>query len=638
MNYIRLENLYTMKNIFTYFLFSCFFLFAKNTFSQCSVNIIGTQTVCVGAQPTFTASLIGPVNSLMASNTAGNNHRGNMFDIVATNAITITSFDVSPMGNTTIEVYYKTGTWNGFANTPSAWTLVASFPVIYTGGFVNVPLSTLVTIPAGATYSFYVTSNNAGVSLNYSNGTSVGNIFSSDANIAFLEGGGMEYPFTAGTDAVFQPRVWNGNINYCLANVPSTSYLWNTGATTTSIQPSISSPSQFTIEVNTPGCPILYDTINVNISVPIVTGGLDIEVCMGENVLLHGEGAESYTWDNNVTDSIAFTASSPGTSSYLVTGTDSIGCINTDTVNVTTYNLPSVSAGADVNLCTGNLVTLSGQGAIYYTWSNGVNDGIAFDPISNGEYIVTGTDGNGCFNHDTVNITVYPLPVISGGNDQAVCYGSLTTLNGSGVGSGVIVYQWNNGISDNVAFIASAGVSTFIVTGTDEIGCVNYDTVLVTSTQVFAPIQWNGTTLSTATNPNGTLQWYNCDSQEIISNETNITFAPTTGGNYAVIVTDTINNCEQISDCQLVEFAGIETSLINTIDIYPNPTVDMITLTSSSRTIDKIQITDLVGKVIYQSFPETMNTIINLSSFEGKYFFVTIYSKDQFETIKVLKL
>ena len=160
---------------------------------------------------------------LNASNTAGNNHRGNMFDVEANTPIAITQLDVSPMGNTTIEVYYKVGTWVGFANDASAWTLIQTSPVTYTGGFVPVQLNTPVVLQANQRYAFYVTSSNQSVALNYSNGTAVGNVYSSDANLTFFEGGGMEYPFTMGTGAVYQPRVWNGAIHYDIVG-PVTHY------------------------------------------------------------------------------------------------------------------------------------------------------------------------------------------------------------------------------------------------------------------------------------------------------------------------------------------------------------------------------------------------------------------------------
>ena len=46
--------------------------------------------------------------------------------------------------------------------------------------------------------------------MNYTNGTALGAVFSSDANIEILEGSGKGYPF----GATFSPRVFNGIVNY----------------------------------------------------------------------------------------------------------------------------------------------------------------------------------------------------------------------------------------------------------------------------------------------------------------------------------------------------------------------------------------------------------------------------------------
>ncbi|WP_233168301.1 IPTL-CTERM sorting domain-containing protein [Xylophilus sp. ASV27] len=146
-----------------------------------------------------------------------------MFDLEANKLIAITQFDVSPMGDTTIQIYYKAGTWVGFANSPNDWTLIQTKPVVYTGGFVPVALDAPFILPANQRYAFYITSNISTVNLNYSNGTGVGNVFSSDANLTFYEGGGLEYPFTQGTGAVYQPRVWNGAIHYAIVG-PVTHY------------------------------------------------------------------------------------------------------------------------------------------------------------------------------------------------------------------------------------------------------------------------------------------------------------------------------------------------------------------------------------------------------------------------------
>lgn len=127
---------YFMKLINVVILTTSLLVGTKAFAQPCSVILSATDSlVCSGDNISLNALANGPDIQLQASNTAGNNHRGNMFDIVATNDVTILSFDASPMGNTTIEIYYKVGTWNGFANTPSAWTFIGSAPVTYTGGF-----------------------------------------------------------------------------------------------------------------------------------------------------------------------------------------------------------------------------------------------------------------------------------------------------------------------------------------------------------------------------------------------------------------------------------------------------------------------------------------------------------------------
>ena len=374
-----------------------------NSYAQCTLSIIGDSVVCKGEHQTLIADVIGPKISLDACTASGNNHRGNMFNIIATNDVRIISFDVSPMGNTTVEVYFKSGSWIGYENNPSAWTFIGAAPVTYTGGFSTLDLPINVHIPSGETYAFYVTSNNTSVSLNYSNGSVVGNTYSSDANIAFIEGSGLDYPFTQGTGAVYQPRVWNGRINYALDSVPLT-FLWNTLETSNSIDTSITTPSQFTVESTIAGCHTLFDTLNISLSIPTQ------DICLGDSVLLFGSGATSYSWNNGVTDSVRFLPSFSGTTSYTIVGTDSFGCTDSDTVDIIVHELPNVDAGIDQNICTGSETTLSATGATNYFWNNGLENNTSFTPLLSSEYVVTGTDVFGCLNIDTIYISLLPLP------------------------------------------------------------------------------------------------------------------------------------------------------------------------------------------------------------------------------------
>lgn len=142
----------------------------------------------------------------------GNSFDGNMFDVNILNNITVQSFDVNladPTGD--FEVYFKNDTYVGSEMTPGDWTLVGSATgVVSNGADTATPLNLNMDLSliAGQTYAFYVTST--GAQVNYTDGVAVGNVFISNADLEILEGAGGEYPF----DASFSPRNFNGTIIY----------------------------------------------------------------------------------------------------------------------------------------------------------------------------------------------------------------------------------------------------------------------------------------------------------------------------------------------------------------------------------------------------------------------------------------
>ena len=72
---------------------------------------------------------------------------------------------------------------------------------------------------------------------------------------------------------------------------------------------------------------------------------------------LFGTNSFTYSWDNNVSNGVAFSPTSSAT--YTVTVTDVNGCTKTDAVDVTVNALPTVDAGADQGICLGGNISLS---------------------------------------------------------------------------------------------------------------------------------------------------------------------------------------------------------------------------------------------------------------------------------------
>ncbi len=116
-------------------------------------------------------------------------------------------------------------------------------------------------------------------------------------------------------------------------------------------------------------------------------------ICMGETFTWRGQ---SYSSAGSYTDSVLYTNSG---------GCDSLEVY---TLDLTVSSPPTVSAGTDMTVCTGDSVTLTGSGnAASYTWSGGVADGVAFVPTATGTYTVTGVQG-ACTVTDDIIVTVAP--------------------------------------------------------------------------------------------------------------------------------------------------------------------------------------------------------------------------------------
>jgi hypothetical protein len=130
------------------------------------------------------------------------------------------------------------------------------------------------------------------------------------------------------------------------------------------------------------------------------------------------------------------------------------------------YTLPCAAPTIAINtstteICSGNVVTLTGSGANTYTWSNGqTSTTTVVSPVATTVYTLTGSSIPGCNSTETVAITVTVTPSLSV-NNVTTCPGTAATL----VASGASTYSWNTGATTNSIVVTPTTSTNYIVTG-----------------------------------------------------------------------------------------------------------------------------------------------------------------------------
>lgn len=295
--------------------------------------------------------------------------------------------------------------------------------------------------------------------------------------------------------AVIPPGIGQSAFSYCgsgniTLNASGYSvYNWSppsglnqtTGAT---VIASPSSTTTYTVQVTdvATGCPA-YNSATVTVfTIPTVAATTpNTTVCSGSPATLTASGADTYTWQPTAgpISGTTVTVNPITTTTYTVTGTSIDGCVDTGTVTVITNPLPPVDAtSSSPDVCIGSFVTLNAAGAVTYNWQPGNNNNASYNvtPATNTTYTLTGVDGNGCVNTDSLTMIVNPLPTITAtASPDTVCTGNADTLTAFGG----VSYVWSNGDTSNTSIVAPSTLTTYTVTGTDTNGCANNGTVTV---------------------------------------------------------------------------------------------------------------------------------------------------------------
>ena len=343
-------------------------------------------------------------------------------------------------------------------------------------------------------------------------------------------------------------------------------------------------------ESSLPGCEII-DSILLQVpdDFEISTGDETITSCDFDEVTLTatvtGNQNIVITWtdlDGTILGNGPVLVVNPtNTTTYIATGTDTLGCSKADTVTVLkpdpTFEVNIIPN--DTAYCYIQTITLfaTSVNGVTFEWYNANNELIGTGPtieVTPGVfscYHLIGTDPLGCQASDTVCLspTYFEANISSAGED--FCLGENTTLTASTTSVNGVTYEWFNAQGESQgtgeALTVSPPVSTcYYLVGTDTLGCQDADTICINPIPFDASITGDNavcpgdpTTLTVTSTIGGPLT-YIWDPTG--STESFITVSPEVTTTYNVTVTST-------------EF-GCDTVLNITVEVFQfNPTIEI---------------------------------------------------------------
>lgn len=147
-----------------------------------------------------------------------------------------------------------------------------------------------------------------------------------------------------------------------------------------------------------------------------------------------------WTYDGNTStlQSPTHTISTPGTYPITLKVKNAWGCEATLTNNIVINPPPDVTASADTVVCLTDPATLTGFGAVTYTWAGAGTlscttcNPVLATPTEVTTYTVVGTDASGCVDSATVTVGLRTHTISRAWGDTAVCQGVSVQLFDTG--------------------------------------------------------------------------------------------------------------------------------------------------------------------------------------------------------------
>ncbi|MBT3208976.1 MAG: T9SS type A sorting domain-containing protein [Bacteroidetes bacterium] len=402
------------------------------------------------------------------------------------------------------------------------------------------------------------------------------------------------------------------------ATFTNSTYQWNDG----SVYPSyvVDTAGMYFVYV-TNVCGSSYDNILISVDYPIsIELGADTALCPGDSLMLDAgnEGAE-YLWSNGETtqEITVFDAAT-----YTVMVTNECGSLP-DYIVLDIFAL-DVDLGDDITICQGQTATfdVTDSTAVSYLWSTGENTP-NISTSTAGLYAVT--IENHCGAIDTDSAMVYVLSTsIELGADTSICDGSTLLLD---VGVPGLTYIWSTSETIQAIEVTEAGM--YSVTASDPI-CGDAIGNIIVSVDPVPTVELGFDTLEVEFGKTGIFDAGSGYSSYLWSNgETTQSIEISDEGLYSVIVTNEFG-CSAYDEAYLKVGPNSigENSIENSISIFPNPVKEKLFINSEIAEIEKIDIYNSIGKLIYTEINKSKNIELDVSKYPTGVYFVRINTQN----------
>lgn len=252
----------------------------------------------------------------------------------------------------------------------------------------------------------------------------------------------------------------------------SSRFLWNTGDTTATINPTTSGIYSVTV-TDALGCyqSIVSKSLTINAIPQLVINELDT-FCEYDSITIIPSNADFYIWNELITADqyVAY-----NTNPVFLQAVNLNGCFVLETIYPQMNPAPDYTITGDFEICSGDTTQIEITSGYSYLWSTGSNGStIEVSPQVTTQYYVTVTTDQNCSYLDSVTVQVHSLPEIQILGDTTSCEGIPITL----IASGGTQYVWSNLIENDTVVIEQS--QTLTVTVTNTFNCISHKQVIAT--------------------------------------------------------------------------------------------------------------------------------------------------------------